>query len=104
MVVESARLVLSGLSGTSLAATSSTKSIETPLDEHVDVVALTHRRRPGMTRRVVDQVGLIVGRTNGLEPTLAQLCRRVPRACKALFYCRPRNFPARQDRFQGVTQ
>ena len=82
-----------------LAAASSTRSIETPLDEHVDVIALTHRRRPGMPRRVVDQVGLIVGRTNDPEPTLAQLCRRVPRARKALFYRRPSDFAARQNWF-----
>jgi hypothetical protein len=37
-----------------LAAVASTRSVEATLDERVDVVALTHRGRIGMTRRVVD--------------------------------------------------
>ena len=77
-----------------LAAAPSSPSIEAPLDEHVDVFTLSHRCRAGMTRRMVDQVGLIVGRTNDPKPTLAQLCRRVPRARKALSYSRPRYFAA----------
>ena len=87
-----------------LAAAPRTPSIEAPLDEDVDVFTLSHRCRAGMTRRMVDQVGLIVGRTNEPKPTLAQLCGRVPRARKALFYRRPSDFPARQDRFPSITQ
>src|SRR5258706_14052287 len=87
-----------------LAAAPRTPSIEAPLDEHVDVFTLSHRCRAGMPRRMVVQIGLIVGRTNDPKPTLAQLCRRVPRARKALFYRRPSDFPARQDRFPNITQ
>src|SRR6266576_4930111 len=87
-----------------LAAAPSTPSIEAPLDEHVDVFTLSHRCRAGMTRPMVNQVGLIVGRTNDPKPTLAQLCGRVPRARKALFYRRPSDFPARRDRFPNITQ
>jgi hypothetical protein len=94
---ETAREAVSRNNG--LAAAPGVRSIETSLDKHVDVVPLAHRHLPGMTRRVVDQVGLIVGRTNDPEPTLAQLCRRVPRARKALFYCLPTDFTARQNWF-----
>ncbi len=52
-----------------LAAAPSTPSIEAPLDEHVDVFTLSHWCRAGMPRRMVDQVGLIVGRTNDPKPT-----------------------------------
>jgi hypothetical protein len=45
-----------------LAATASTPSIEAPLDEYVDVLTLSHWCRAGMPRRMVDQVGLIIGR------------------------------------------
>ena len=68
---ETAREAVSRNNG--LAAAPGVRSIETPLDEHVDVVALIQRCRPGMTRRVVGQVGSIVGRTNHPKPTLAQL-------------------------------
>ena len=56
-----------------LAAAPGIRSIETSLDKHVDVVSLAHRHLPGMTRRVMGQVGLIVGRTNHPKQTLAQL-------------------------------
>ena len=87
-----------------LAAAPSTPSIEAPLDEHVDVFTLSHWCRAGMPRRMVDQIGLIIGRTNDPKPAHAQLCGRVPRARKALFYRRPRDFPARQDWFPNITQ
>ena len=85
-----------------LAAAASARAVEAPLDKHVDVVALAHRCHAGMTRRVVNQVGLIVGRTNDPEPTLAQLCRRVACARKAFLYCRPGDFAARPTGFRAL--
>jgi hypothetical protein len=79
-----------------LTAAASTPDIEALLDKHVDVVALTHWGRAGMARRVVGQVRPIVGRTNDLEPTLAQLCGSVARACNAFLYRRAGDFSARR--------
>ena len=87
-----------------LAAAPSTPSIEAPLDEHVDVFTLSHWCRAGMPRRMVDQVGLIIGRTNDPKPAHAQLCGRVARARKALLYRRASDFPARRGRFPNITQ
>jgi len=90
--------------GRNLAASIGIPSVVPPFDEHFDEITFTHRRRTWMVRLVVDKVCAIVGRTDRPEPSLAQLCRSVPRAGKASLYRRATDLSARQPRLRTITQ